>query len=146
MTTETTQVPAKSTQIQRKVGYKSPPINIDAQFKPGQSGWPGGKPTKSRNRLQGEFLRELADDFELHGKKAIQAMRQEKPAEYIKVVASLMPKQLEEVATDPLDGISDERLEEMIAVLDRMVEGQKLNVVDVTAKVPVDARSVQLLA
>ena len=84
-------------------------------------------------------MRELAEDFDLHGRKAIKAMREEKPSEYIKVVASLMPKQLEEVATDPLDGISDERLEEMIAVLDRMVEEQKLSVVDVAATVPVDA-------
>lgn len=75
------------------VGYKSPPV--ETQFKPGNLANPGGKPVKSRNRLQGAFLRALADDFEEHGPAALVAMRKEKPSDYIRVVASLMPKELE---------------------------------------------------
>ena len=65
------------------------------QFKPGASPNPGGKPVGSRNSLQGDFMRELADDFKLHGKAAIITTRTEQPAQYLKIVASLMPKELE---------------------------------------------------
>jgi hypothetical protein len=77
-------------------------------IKPGEIRNPGGKPVGSRNRLQGDFMRKMADDFEKHGKKAIETMREEKPAEYIRAIASLMPKELE--ISHPLDDLSDEQL------------------------------------
>ena len=78
------------------------------QFKPGISGNPGGKPVKARNRLQGDFLRDLAEDFANHGKAAIVTMREETPHLYIKAIASLMPKELE--ITRPLDELDDDTL------------------------------------
>ena len=61
-------------------------------FKPGQSGNPGGKPAEARNRLSGALLNALADDFEKHGKAAIQRCRTASPARYLQIVASLLPK------------------------------------------------------
>ena len=60
-------------------------------FKPGQSGNPGGKPTGARNFLQARFLKEMAEDFDANGRKAIERMREERPADYIRAIASLMP-------------------------------------------------------
>ena len=77
------------------------------QFKPGNSASPG-RPKGARSRLQENFLAALADDFTENGVQAIQTMREEKPAEYIKVVASLMPKQLE--IERPLEGLTDDDL------------------------------------
>lgn len=48
-------------------------------------------------------------------------MREEKPAEYVKVVASLLPKELL-VRKDPLEDVSDEKLAEMIEWLDGAIE------------------------
>jgi hypothetical protein len=62
-------------------------------FKPGQSGNPGGKPVHARNRVTGAFLTALADDFEEHGRAAIVACREQNPARYLTVVASLLPRQ-----------------------------------------------------
>lgn len=90
-----------------KVGHKSPPLH--SRFGPGNKANPGGKPVKSRNRLQGDFLRTLADDFEKYGKKAIVAAREDDPLGYVKVCASLMPKEVE--LTRPLDDIPDEQLD-----------------------------------
>jgi hypothetical protein len=40
------------------------------------------------------LLHALAEDFREHGLEAIRIMRIERPAEYVKVVASLMPNEL----------------------------------------------------
>jgi len=78
-------------------------------FSPGQSGNPGGKPVKARNRLQGEFMRRLADDFERYGIYAVARARHDDPLGYLRVIASLMPKELE--FTRPLDEFTDEQLD-----------------------------------
>jgi hypothetical protein len=65
------------------------------RFKPGQSGNPHGRPRGSRNKLAGEFIDALASDFTDHGKAAIRKVRQEKPDIYIRVVASILPKELD---------------------------------------------------
>ena len=88
-------------------------------FKPGQSGNPGGRPKGSLNRLQGDFMHELAESFAKHGKSAIEAVIKDKPHEFLKICATLMPKQLE-VTTTVLDEMSLEQLEESLATLRKM--------------------------
>lgn len=46
------------------------------RFKPGQSGDPNGRPRGARNRLAGDLLEALADDFSQHGVAAIQKVRE----------------------------------------------------------------------
>jgi hypothetical protein len=74
----------------------------------GVSGNPGGKPIGSRNKLQGTFWRALAEDFEAHGVRAIRQARENDPMGYIKTVASLMPRQLEQ--SSPLNDLTDVEL------------------------------------
>ncbi len=82
---------------------------VETRWKPGVSPNPGGKPAKSRNVLQGKFFRELAADFEKHGKTAIIEARENDPMGYVKMVAGLMPKEFE--ITKPLDEVTDEQLD-----------------------------------
>jgi hypothetical protein len=63
------------------------------RFVKGQSGNPGGEPA-SRKRLTSRFLNALADDFDIHGAKAIQDCREQNPAAYIKAIAALCPRDL----------------------------------------------------
>jgi hypothetical protein len=84
-------------------------------FKPGVSGNPGGRPIGARNRLQGRFMNALADDFEEHGKSAIQRCREEDPAAYLRAIVALMPKELE--ITKPLDDLSDDELNAALATV-----------------------------
>lgn len=79
------------------------------RFKAGQSGNPGGKPKSTRNRLQGDFMRRLSDDFERYGIYAIARMRRDDPGAYIRAIATLMPKELE--ITRQFDDLTDEQLD-----------------------------------
>jgi hypothetical protein len=64
-------------------------------WKPGQSGNPGGRPKGSRNRLSEDFIRAFAEDFEVHGAAVIEEVRRERPSDYLKIAASLLPKDFE---------------------------------------------------
>lgn len=64
-------------------------------FKPGQSGNPAGRPKGARSKLGEAFLKEMLADFTEHGTDVIAAVRSEKPDQYLKVVASILPKEIE---------------------------------------------------
>lgn len=85
------------------------------RWKPGQSGNPGGKAKGARNRLQGDFLNALADDFAEHGRKAIEACRTQDPPAYVRAIVALMPKELE--IHRPLDDLSDDELAAALATV-----------------------------
>lgn len=55
---------------------------------------PAGRPKGSRNKLGEVFLRAMLEDFEENGESAIQDCRKDDPATYVRVIASLLPKEL----------------------------------------------------
>ncbi|MDF2812020.1 MAG: putative bacteriophage protein [Microvirga sp.] len=82
-------------------------------FKPGQSGNPAGRPKGSRHKLGEDFLSALYADFQQHGPAVIAKVRQTKPAAYLKVVASLLPREVKLDAPDLRD-LSDAELTAII--------------------------------
>ena len=90
------------------------------RFLTGNSG--GGRPKGSRNKLGEQFLEALAQDFAEHGQQAIVDCREEKPTEYVKVVAGLLPKELL-VRKDPVDEMSDEESADVLDILKEIVAG-----------------------
>ena len=79
-------------------------------WEPGQSGNPAGRPKGSRNKLGEAFIAALAKDFGKHGVEALEAMRAAKPNEYIRVIASLLPKEFNIAAGSPFEDLSDEEV------------------------------------
>jgi hypothetical protein len=68
-------------------------------WKPGQSGNPKGRPQGSRNKLSEDFFRDLCDAWQAFGKPALMTAAWTHPVEFVRVVASLMPKELEATVT-----------------------------------------------
>lgn len=67
----------------------------DTRIKPGEVRNPRGRPKGARSKLGEDFLLALHKDFATHGKEAIEAVREEKPDVYLKVIASVLPKEVE---------------------------------------------------
>ncbi len=65
---------------------------VGRPFKPGQSGNPAGRPKGSRHKVSESFIAAMAADFDLHGTGVIEKVRTEKPDQYLKLVADLVPK------------------------------------------------------
>ena len=74
-----------------------------------------GRPREARDRLSRAFLYGLAGDFDKNGIWAIERVRKKDPATYLRVIASLQPKEFE--VSDPLRAISDEKLAAAIETL-----------------------------
>jgi hypothetical protein len=88
------------------------------RFEPGNphrftSGNPG-RPKGSRNKLGEAFIEALHDDFLANGPAVIETVRVEKPDQYLKVIASILPKQLE-IKSDAFEGMSDDELAALVA-------------------------------
>lgn len=77
------------------------------KFQPGQSGNPSGRPAGSRNKLSRDFVDALYADFQEHGKEAIATTRTEKPDQYLKVIASLLPRDIN-LTVNEFEGKSDD--------------------------------------
>ena len=65
------------------------------QLKPGSVLNPLGRPKSARSKLSESFLVDLHDVFLERGKAAIEEVCKDKPAEFLRVIAQLLPKQLE---------------------------------------------------
>jgi len=69
-------------------------------YKPGQSGNPKGRPKGSRNKLSEEFFRNLCDAWQAFGEPALMSAALTHPLEFVRVVAQLMPKDVEVTVTN----------------------------------------------
>ena len=82
-----------------------------------------GKPkgTRTRVHLQGKFISALAADFEEHGYGAIRICRIEDPVNYLRLIASILPKELV-VEARAVEGMSDEELKAALEAIGQFTE------------------------
>jgi len=79
-----------------------------------------GRPKGSKNEFSMDFVRALQKDFNEYGEFAIQQVRQEKPDAYLKVIASLMPKDIN-LNVNKFDELSDNELRARLEQLQRTI-------------------------
>lgn len=70
-------------------------------FQPGNPGGPG-RPKGARAKLGELFLNAMLDDFGAHGIDAIIKAREEKPSDYVRTIANLLPKEMTGENGEPL--------------------------------------------
>lgn len=78
-------------------------------FKPGNPGRPKG----SKNKLTEDFLSDVLEAWQERGSAAISAMIDEKPGDFVKMVATLVPKEATLNINDNSE-LTDEQLAERI--------------------------------
>jgi hypothetical protein len=87
----------------------------NARFKAGNPGRPKG----SRNKLANDFVKALHEDFEQHGAQAIAKVREEDTSTYIRVIASILPKELK---VESASALTDQQLSVRIRELANLLE------------------------
>ena len=76
----------------------------------------GGRPLGSRTKLCKAMLEDLAADWREGGAAAIKMMRIERPAEYVRVMCSILPKELI-LENSTITELDDAELDHMIEML-----------------------------
>ena len=97
--------------MSKKRGQLAPP------WQPGHSGNPAGRPLGSRSKLSERFLCDLHAHWEQHGTSVLERVSQERPDVFLRVMASVLPKELHFTGTNMFDGVTDEELRAYIESL-----------------------------
>lgn len=91
-----------------------PNRNERGRFKPGNLANPAGRPKGTRNKLTEDFVAVMCEDFREHGAGIVEKVRTEKPDVYLRVLASMIPKQVETGEPGVFADMSDDELQVFI--------------------------------
>lgn len=100
----------------RKLATTGKKLANATSFKPGAE-WHGnasGRPRGSRNKLSAEFVAAMCQDFEKSGAAVIAKVRDEKPEAYLRIIASLVPQQVELGGANEFERLTDAELDAFI--------------------------------
>jgi len=110
-------------------------------------GNPGGSLEATRRSFNRDFLLALAADFKKHGAAAIEKVRKQQPAVYMKICALLVPRKLQVEHSGGIKAMTDEQIERSIEFIKeqlarreaganaKVIEGQAEAVPSLTAPV-----------
>jgi len=106
-------------------------------FKQGLSGNPHGNRHHTRHLLNQEFMQALLLHFRQHGKKAIEKVARNQPAVYVKILALLVPREMQIEQTNRIKQMTDEEIEQAIEAIQTMLAaraGEAAKVIEGTAE------------
>ena len=114
------------------------PKRINGKFAPGWSGNPGGSLEATRRSFNKDFLLALAADFKKHGAAAIEKVRKQQPAAYMKICALLVPREMKVERSGGVKDLTDEQIEQAIEAIQTMLAaraGETAKVIEGEAEV-----------
>jgi hypothetical protein len=84
-----------------------------SKFQPGQSGNPNGRKPGCRNRFNEAFITDAFNDWQLHGAEVFERVRAENPLGYLRVMASIVPRQFHIQSENNYQTLSEEELKQL---------------------------------
>src|SRR6516165_2257545 len=96
-----------------------------------------GNRHRTRHLLNQEFMQALLMHFRQHGKKAIEKVARNQPAVYVKILALLVPREMQIEDTNRIKQMTDEEIEQAIEGIQTMVgarAGEAAKVIEGTAE------------
>ena len=75
----------------------------------------------TRRSFNRDFLLALAADFKKHGAAAIEKVRKQQPAAYMKICALLVPRQMTLDHSGGVKAMSDEQIERAIEAIEELI-------------------------
>jgi hypothetical protein len=78
------------------------------QFLLGHNGM-GGRPKGSRNKLGEAFIADLCDEWSKSGPEALKRLASEDPASFVRVVAQVLPKEIDATLNIDFAAVSEAR-------------------------------------
>src|SRR5262245_2864237 len=97
------------------------PKRINGKFAPGYSGNPGGSLEATRRSFNKDFLLALAADFKKHGAAAIEKVRKQQPATYMKICALLVPREMKLEHSGGVKAMTTEQIERGIEIIKELI-------------------------
>src|ERR1700752_1131773 len=77
-----------------------------------------GRPKRAKKTLADGFLEAIRADFRAHGAGVIAEVRTDKPDQYLKIVLSVLPK---DINVNSLDALSDDEIRQRIRGLEAVL-------------------------
>jgi hypothetical protein len=116
---------------------KSADMESAMTFRQGVSGNPHGNRHRTRHLLNQEFMQALLLNFRHQGKKAIEKVARNQPAVYVKILALLVPREMQVEHTNSIKQMTDEQIEQAIEAIQIMLAaraGEAAKVIEGTAE------------
>ena len=100
-------------------------------------GNPHGNRHRTRHLLNQEFMEALLLNFRHEGKKAIEKVARNQPGVYLKILALLVPREMQIERTNRIKQMTDEEIEQAIEAIQVMIAaraGEAAKVIEGTAE------------
>ena len=104
----------------------------NGQFAKGSSGNIAGNAQRTRHLFSKAFVEALLEDFREGGPQAIARVRKEMPATYLRVCATLIPRELKLEHSQYVKALSDEQIEQAIEAIQTMLAARGGEVIEGT--------------
>lgn len=115
------------------------PRKSNGTFQKGFSGSMVADPGRARKELNADTIREMHAAFRRGGRQAIDKVMRNAPAQFLKMLVLLVPRELEVTHSGGVKGMSDEQIVQAIEAIEQMLArrtGEQAKVIEASPLLP----------